>query len=71
MEKVIKWMKPLLKTILLTGIIIGLIYTVIGFIVYIINVVCLNPTTVFQKTAFYIVLASIMGITWFCLEGKD
>ena len=71
MEKISKIAKPIISALLLTGVIIGALFVVVGFIAYLINVVCLNPTTVFQRTAFIIAFITICGVAWFCLSGKE
>lgn len=71
MDKISKIIKPIISALLLTGVIIGALFVAVGFITCLINVIYINPTTVFQRTAFIIAFVAICSVAWFCLVEKD
>ena len=70
-KNILKKVSPLIRSVLLTLVIVGMIFVVIGFISFLINIVCTHPTTLFQRLAFYIGLAVSVFISWFCLTSKE
>ena len=71
MGKIINELMPIIKAIILTVIIIALFFMIVGFIAYVINVVCINPTTAFQRISFVVFILAMIGISWFCMSGKE
>ena len=70
-KKAFKHISPLISAILLTLIAVGVVFVFIGFISFLINVVCVHQTTLFQRLSFYIALAIGVFVTWYCLVGKE
>ena len=67
----LKKISPLIGSVLLTLIVVGFLFVIIGFISFLINVVCTHPTTLFQRLSFYIGLAISVSIFWFCIASRE
>ena len=70
-KNILRKVSPLISSVILTLVIFGMLFVVIGFISFLINIVCDHPTTLFQRLAFYIWLAISVLISWFCLSSRE
>lgn len=71
MDKIKKQIKPLVNALVLVLIILCLLFILVGFIAFIVNIVCLKETSVFQRLAFLLFVIIGVGISWFCFDGKE
>lgn len=65
-----KFLKNIVGSVLLTASLFALLFILVGTIAFVINVVTLTSTTLFQKLSFVAVCATVMYIAWYCVSRK-